>query len=209
MYAHKVCSPCRLLIRLLLLLLRWMQLSLVLVLFASWLVYSYSAIQSFSYASYFCLKTPRQPPLPAQPSSSSSSTTSIPLQHRTTHSHANLQPIDGETCQEFACKSTYTTRLDSTSVSHRYRYCHRSARSYIPPYRGPICQSVSYRMTYCNTRSCAVPAHANCLRGVLGPTETRTNANYTGLQVSSTFFFLFVMPATVYYAKLCNALEGP
>lgn len=65
-YAHKVCSPCRLLIRLLrLLLLRWMQLSLVLVLFASWLVYSYSAIQSFSYASYFCLKTPRQPPLPA------------------------------------------------------------------------------------------------------------------------------------------------
>lgn len=137
----------------------------------------FTAIQSFSYASYFCLKTP---PLPAL----------LLLLHLPQHSLAASN-------HAFACKSAAHRWRNMPGICmqiylhdatrHRSRIGSGTAiglRSYIPPYRGPICQSVSYRMTYCNTRSRAVPAHANCLRGVLGPTETRTNANYTGLQVS-------------------------
>lgn len=100
-----------------------------------WLVYSYSAIQPFSYARYFCLKTT----ITATKHLDTASNHAFACKFAS-HRWRNMPGI---------CMQIYlldATRLE-TWVLHRFRYCHRSTllHSSLPP----ICQSVSYRMTYC------------------------------------------------------------
>lgn len=100
-----------------------------------WLVYSYSAIQPFSYARYFCLKTT----ITATKHLDTASNHAFACKFAS-HRWRNMPGI---------CMQIYlldATRLE-TWVLHRFRYCHRSVllHSSLPP----ICQSVSYRMTYC------------------------------------------------------------
>lgn len=107
---------------------------------------SHSAIQPFSYARYFCLKTT----ITATKHLDTASNHAFACKFAS-HRWRNMPGI---------CMQIYlldATRLE-TWVLHRFRYCHRSVllHSSLPP----ICQSVSYRMTYCKYMYIITHTHA-------------------------------------------------